>query len=80
MLTLKRLIENIGWDTLARANGRRKETEIQKLRTQAEENVDLKRRIQQTEDKLSEMEKTVRETHKASSGKLKGLEVMFVSK
>lgn len=42
-------------------NGRRKEMEILKLRTQAEENVDLKGRIKQTEQKLADLEKLIRE-------------------
>ena len=42
-------------------NGKRKEMEIQKLRAQAEENVELKGRIQQTEKKLGELEKLIRE-------------------
>ena len=42
-------------------NGKRKEMEIQKLHAQAEENIDLKQRIQKTEKKLGELEKLIRE-------------------
>jgi len=42
-------------------NGRRKEKEIQDLRVQASENIDLKQRIQETEKKLEGLEKLVRE-------------------
>jgi len=42
-------------------NGKRKEMEIEKLRAQAEENMDLKQRIQKTEKKLEGLEKLIRE-------------------
>jgi len=42
-------------------NGKRKEMEIQKLHAQAEENIDLKQRIQKTEKKLEGLEKMIRE-------------------
>jgi len=42
-------------------NGKRKEMEIEKLRAQVEENVDLKGRIQKTEKKLEGLEKLIRE-------------------
>lgn len=43
-------------------NGERKEMEIRRLREQAAENIELKRRIQQTEEKLTELEKLIRKT------------------
>lgn len=55
-------------------NGKREEMEIQRLRVQAEENVDLKGCVKQTEEKLGEMEQTLKAL-KANNGKPEGLEV-----
>ena len=45
-------------------NGKRKEMEIQKLRAQTEENMNLKNRQRKTEDKISEIEQAVKEIRK----------------
>ena len=45
-------------------NGKRKEAEIQKLRAQTEENMNLKNRQRKTEDKISEIEQAVKEIRK----------------
>ncbi len=42
-------------------NGKRKEMQIQKLRAESYENVELKKRMEQTEQKLGELEKLIRE-------------------
>jgi hypothetical protein len=55
-------------------NRKRKEMEIQRLRVQAEENMDFKGCVKQTEEKLGEMEQTLKEL-KANSGKPEGLEI-----
>ncbi|MDH5733821.1 MAG: hypothetical protein OEY88_08575 [Candidatus Bathyarchaeota archaeon] len=52
-------------------NGKRKEMEIQRLRVQAEENVDLKGCVKQTEEKLGETEQTLKELTKLIAENLK---------
>lgn len=52
-------------------NWERKEMEIQRLRVQAEENVDLKGCVKRTEEKLGEMEQTLEELTKLITENLK---------